>query len=392
MMRLAALLVASALLLPAALAAAAEVSVVNRATTPVRAIQLAAPGSGAWGRNLLTEALLPGRTVRVAPPAACVFDVRVEYADGREEFRRREDLCRTTELALGPVAGGARAAPSPAATPPPAATPRPPIRPSPTRPPAPRDDSDADTRRRAEAEALRQRDMEEARARYERERMASERAASDRITREIPRAPARTLPEFPWPPPAPSARTELARTLFVTAERADVSLAAVGTSLVGALEQARYSEYSFYRAPGGFALVARLERMADDGTPLPEEFRFLEPGAREPFSLATYVKRLFFAPAGFYRQIVFVVSDQPFTATGPKLDAKGAARLLAEGANRLPREFEALPFTPRHGASALIYEYRKGAGEGDVAVLTPGRLPARTHLERAGILSTLGAR
>jgi hypothetical protein len=200
----------------------------------------------------------------------------------------------------------------------------------------------------------------------------------------------RPLPEFPWPPPEPSARTELARTLFAASGKPDPSLAVVGTQLATTLEEARYFEYSFYRAPGGFGLVARLERMADDGTPLPGHFRFLHPGAEEPFSLAVYVKRLFFAPAGFYRQIVFVASDHPFTATGAKIDARGAARLLSGGANRLSRDFETMPFTVRHGVSALIYEFRKGPGDGDVATLTPGRLPARTHLERAGIASALG--
>ncbi len=216
-------------------------------------------------------------------------------------------------------------------------------------------------------------------------------------TRGAPPRPAKAsrpavteLPDFPWPPPEPSARTELPHPLFSTAAQVNPSLAAVGAHLVGALEKARYFEYSFYRAPGGFALVARLERMTSDGRPLPEEFRFLQPGSQEPFSLAVYVKQLFFAPEGFYRQIVFVASDQPFTATGARLDAKGAAQLLRGGANRLSGDYETLPLTPTHRVSVLIYEFRKGAREGDVATLTPGRLGARTHLDRAGIYPALG--
>jgi len=46
-------------------------------------------------------------------------------------------------------------------------------------------------------------------------------------------------------------------------------------------------------------------------------------------------------------------------------------------------------FTPQHRASALIYEFRKGRSDGDVATLTPGRLGVRTHLERAGIYQML---
>jgi hypothetical protein len=224
----------------------------------------------------------------------------------------------------------------------------------------------------------------------------SEARAAERLQPRVAPSPARpprqaatALPEFPWPPPEPSARTELPVSLFNDPGKANPSLASVGARLVGALERARYFEYGYYRAPGGFALVARLERMTSDGTPLPEEFRFLQPGSQEPFSLTAYVKQLFFAPEGLYRQIVFVASDQPFAATGARIDAKGAAELLRSGANRLSGDYERLPFTPEHRVSALIYEFRKGSREGDVSTLLPGRLGARTHLDRAGIYPAL---
>jgi len=206
-----------------------------------------------------------------------------------------------------------------------------------------------------------------------------------------PAAP-RPMPDFPWPPPEPSAQTVLADSLFRPAGRPNPSLSSVAATLVAALERARYSEYSYYRAPNGFALVARLERIDPDGTPMPEAFRFLLPGSTEPFSIGAYVKRLFFAPTGFYRQIVFAVTDQPFTATGARLDAAGAARLLSGGANSLAREFDRLPFTDGHRVTALIYEFRKGTGQGDVATLTPSRLGARTHLDKSGIYPALSVR
>ena len=293
--------------------------------------------------------------------------------------------------------------------------------PTPTAAPVPSPPADA-KRLEVENEAERLRQEQEARQQAEKKEMSAraqaeqasrmeelgrmkhaERAPSKSEAREakepsrgVAPSPARAsrpaataLPDFPWPPPEPSARTELPNALFTASGKANPSLASVGAHLVSALEQARYFEYSYYRAPGGFALVARLERMATDGTPLPEEFRFLQPGSQEPFSLAVYVKQLFFAPEGFYRQIVFVASDQPFAATGARIDAKGAALLLRSGANRLSGDYETLPFTPEHRVSALIYEFQKGARDGDVSTLTPGRLGARTHLDRAGIYPAL---
>ena len=194
------------------------------------------------------------------------------------------------------------------------------------------------------------------------------------------------MPDFPWPPPAPSAQATLPSSLFVTAVRPAPPLSSVGAALVSALG-APGIRVQLYRAPNGFGLVARLERIAADGTPMPEEFRFLLPGSEEPFSLAAYVKRLFFAPQGLYRQIVFAVTDQPFAATGTSLTAESAARLLSKGANRLSSDFDSLPFTDGHRVTALIYEFRKGARDGDVSTLTPSRLGARTHLEKGDVSS-----
>jgi hypothetical protein len=200
------------------------------------------------------------------------------------------------------------------------------------------------------------------------------------------------MPDFPWPPPTPSAQTVLPDQLFRTSGRPTPTLAAIGSGLVAALERARYFEYSYYRAPGGFALVARLERIDVDGTPMPEEFRFLLPDSPEPFSLKAYIRQLFFAPTGLYRQIVFVVTDQPFSATGTQLNAAAAARLLSQGANTLPREFGLVTFTGNHRVTALIYEFRKGTRQGDVSTLTPSRLGARVHLDRSGIYPALARR
>jgi hypothetical protein len=193
------------------------------------------------------------------------------------------------------------------------------------------------------------------------------------------------LPEFPWPPPRPSAELTLLRTLFPSAKQFEV-----GEQLTSALVQAGYSEYSFYSAPGGFALVSRLERVREDGTAAPQELRFLQPGAEEPFSLTAYISRLFFAPTGYYRLIVFVVTDQPFTTDASKtIVAEEATRLLRSGANRLPDAYRSRDFSPSHAITALIYEFRKDPGDRDVRTLDPGRFDGREHLQRAGILSAL---
>jgi hypothetical protein len=203
-------------------------------------------------------------------------------------------------------------------------------------------------------------------------------------------APSPALPNFPWPPPTPSERLNLTRAQSLPASSGrDPSLAYVADRIIGALQAAGYSEYSVYAAPHGFAIVARLERIKPDGTPAPEALRFLAPDASEPFSLAAYVQRLFFAPEGDYRQIVFLVTSEVVRPSGPAPSAAAAEALLQGGADRLPAEYRRIPFTADDQVAALVYEYHKGPNVQDVKTLTPGRLDARTNLIRAGLYARL---
>lgn len=188
----------------------------------------------------------------------------------------------------------------------------------------------------------------------------------------------------------PSERLNLTRDeILPPSMRSLAKLSDVGERIVAALQAAGYSEYSFYAAPTGFAIVARLERMEPDGRPAPEKFRFIDPDAQEPFSLTAYVSQLFFAPEGYYRQIVFVVTSDLVRPGSAHLTAKAAGTLLAGGADKLPSDYRKIAFTEDYQVSALIYEYRKGADTRDVRSLIPGRFGARTNLERAGIYPRL---
>lgn len=111
-------LLAIALPAPAALAQTEPFRVVNR--TAVTAIGLHAVPSGveAWGANLLNRGPLPpGGVFSLRPPekVGCFFDLRLVLQDGREVVRRETDICteRTVEMALGPAAPPAAAAPMP---------------------------------------------------------------------------------------------------------------------------------------------------------------------------------------------------------------------------------------------------------------------------------------
>lgn len=198
--------------------------------------------------------------------------------------------------------------------------------------------------------------------------------------------PESALPDFPWPPPRWSARKDLTD----IARHHATTLGEIADNLVTALNNAGYPEYSLYAAPGGFALVARLERTEEDGTPN-ADFRFLSPREEEPFDLTEYVSALFFTPEGYYRQIVFVVTDQPFVAADEAPNVAAAESMLGDGATALDAPLRERPVADATRVIAIVYEFRKGAGPEDVAIITPGRLDGDLHMVRSGIAAALAA-
>ena len=140
--------------------------------------------------------------------------------------------------------------------------------------------------------------------------------------------PATTLPQFPWPPPSWTARTVLPRWMASPGE----PLGGVFDRLVSALRRADIVEYSVFAVgTDGFAVVSRLERIADDGRPAPERWS-VQPAKRRSFSLRDYLSALFRAEPGRYRVIVFVTTARAVSASAEVPDRETMERLLRSGA------------------------------------------------------------
>ena len=196
-----------------------------------------------------------------------------------------------------------------------------------------------------------------------------------------------SLAAFPWPPPAPSAQAQIPAAAFRTAVQPSPSLAAVGARLTTALDEAGHA-YGFYRAPNGFAVVSRLERIGDDGTRIGDD-GLPAPAAGEPFRFNATMAALAAAPAGFYRIIVFLVSDGTLVPSARPLQEAEAGALVDGGASALPDDFNDRPLTDAHFVTALIYEFRRGEAERDVATLYPGRFNGVDHLRSAGLMRVM---
>lgn len=112
-------LFALALLLPAPILASGAATaqtdpsfnIVNRAGETINEIYVTSVQINSWGQDLLGANVLPnGQSFPVRlPPNQCENDIRVVYASGRNEERRRINTCPLTEVVFGnqqPQAGG----------------------------------------------------------------------------------------------------------------------------------------------------------------------------------------------------------------------------------------------------------------------------------------------
>ena len=83
-------------------------NLVNRSQQAISQVYATPTGVERWGQDRLQQSFIPpGQRFPVRLPAdsACTYDVRVVYADGRAEERRRVDLCRMDTMAFPGGAG-----------------------------------------------------------------------------------------------------------------------------------------------------------------------------------------------------------------------------------------------------------------------------------------------
>jgi hypothetical protein len=192
-------------------------------------------------------------------------------------------------------------------------------------------------------------------------------------------------PAFPWYPPIPSARIVVPKSAFKGAG----TFGALFSHLDQAFDNTGYVEKSYFSVPGGLAVVTRMERIYADGRPesLPTRWE-LEQYGPPRLSLTEYLQALFTANPGYYRVIVFVVTDHPFGAGEHSVSSDQATSWLATGFNALPEEWQAKLLPNNYTCTALIYEFLLKNG-GHPAELVPSNLDAKTHLVKSGLWAAL---
>lgn len=206
-----------------------------------------------------------------------------------------------------------------------------------------------------------------------------------------PRAPADSsaqLPEFfPWPPPAPSDRRLLQLTQLGGDTPPD-TWGALADRITAVLRKARYRSWGFYAAPGGFAVVTRIEQLdLENGVALDGDNRWASEVKVASTSILDGILTVR-RPRGVYRVIVFVLTTDPRSGgpvTDPRAMLQLARRWGISGALDLPDSLRSNPVTRVQRLFALVYEFESAIG-GESRVNSPGRWTVDHHFEDAGIV------
>ena len=163
----------------------------------------------------------------------------------------------------------------------------------------------------------------------------------------------------------------------------------VDSRLSKALDNCGYARKSYFFVPNGFALVTQLERIDEDGTSKPERERWADEIPPTRFTISAYIYRLFHAVPGYYRTIVFLVSDEIHSFSKEKANKDQVETWLNAGTNVLPPDTRKLPINTNYSYEVLIYEFKKNETESEAKVLVPSNLSGRTHVTKSRILANL---
>lgn len=189
------------------------------------------------------------------------------------------------------------------------------------------------------------------------------------------------LPPFPWPPPPWSFKEVFSASMLGDA----TTLGQAYDRVVTALRKASPDfDYGLFGVPDGIVVLARMERIKRDGTPLEGSKRW-EAGFVRPATLDEYFEELLFSPPGHFRAIALSLA-----ATEP-IDSDEDAVLpkVSGGSKRLPDHLRNLPLQGLT-TTALIYTFER-SNTGKFSRGYSGSPAGLTHLRKAGLLDALSA-
>ena len=209
--------------------------------------------------------------------------------------------------------------------------------------------------------------------------------------------PSNVLPAFGlnWPQPTTSIKFD-ARVL---APGADPTVFDAAQTLEALLKRAGYPQPKFLGAGcKGVVVAANFEAIDDQGrrkrglSGFPASSEEAAPGLP---GAVDFVMGLFYAPPGYYRRIVFVITnDRPQPNSSP-VSETALFDKVEPGAIALPVAYQRTPLTPDYQVYTNIYEFRLRTGENRAEQIQAsgsplkGLLTALSHLRAARLFTFL---
>lgn len=190
------------------------------------------------------------------------------------------------------------------------------------------------------------------------------------------------MPNFPFPPNA-SATYEIDSAWLRKAD-GQTTLGEVNLKLRKALRAGGYQTLGYYSVSSvnsGYVITTAVEQFLADGKPLTGPNRFTTtPTAPSLFS-TDYLTNLIRGNQGRYRLIALMVNDKPFANNNEAPSFETTQNIASQGMNQLPEDIQSKPFSEKHYCTALIYEFRKDRGSGQVNFIRSSDVSAENHLQ-----------
>lgn len=193
------------------------------------------------------------------------------------------------------------------------------------------------------------------------------------------------LRDFPIPYPKPSSSYVFPKSIVRKAR----NMADMDSILIDGLDKVGYSNFSYYKIPNGYAMVTSIENIDQNAFPIPSPGRWgVKSTPIQVFDIGDYLKVLFNANKGYYRSIVFLITNKPLHHDGVVPTSNQIRNLADSGSSILPYDAKYFVLNDSYRLEALIYEFVKPE-YGDAKLIVPCSHTGKSHLERALILKQI---
>lgn len=171
-------------------------------------------------------------------------------------------------------------------------------------------------------------------------------------------------PLVPWPPPKSKWSTSFGNNLFSKSR----TLGDIDSTLRRILQDAGYSQLSYFSAPGGFYLATQVEKVDAFGAPERGPERFDVNTNASASSIRDYFNQLLYDRVGYYRLFLFSVVSRPQEKGSGPASFEDISRWGQTGCDALPASVLTMKIGGNYNyfVYSYVFEGKKGSNPSQV--------------------------